>query len=44
MLAESHNILNRYQLLNVHGINDVRHNTEKHTAEPLVPTPSFFFK
>jgi len=29
------------QLLNVHGVNDVRH-TEVHTAEPLVPTPSAF--
>jgi hypothetical protein len=26
-------------LLNVHGVNDVRQ-TEKHTAEPLVPEPS----
>ena len=29
------------QLLNVHGVNDVRH-TEIHTAEPLVPEPSAF--
>jgi hypothetical protein len=46
MLADSHNILNRWknyfcQLLNIHGVNDVRQ-TEIHTADPLVPT-SFFF-
>ena len=29
------------QLLNVHGVNDIRH-TEIHTAEPLVPEPSGF--
>jgi len=29
------------QLLNVHGVNDVR-KTEIHTAEPLVPEPSAF--
>jgi hypothetical protein len=29
------------QLLNVHGVNDVRQ-TEIHTAEPLVPKPSAF--
>ena len=29
------------QLLNVHGVHDVRQ-TETHTAEPLVPTPSAF--
>ena len=29
------------QLLNVHGVNDVRQ-TEIHTAEPLVPEPSAF--
>jgi hypothetical protein len=29
------------QLLNVHGVNNVRQ-TEIHTAEPLVPEPSFF--
>jgi hypothetical protein len=45
LLADSHSILNRWknyfcQLLNVHGINDVRQ-TEIHTAEPLVPGPSF---
>jgi hypothetical protein len=27
------------QLLNIHGVNDVRQ-TEVHTAEPLVPEPS----
>jgi hypothetical protein len=41
LLANSHSILNRWksyfcQLLNVHGVNDVRQ-TEIHTAEPLVP-------
>jgi hypothetical protein len=40
----SHSILNRWknyfcQLLNVHGVKDVRQ-TEIHTAEPLVPEPS----
>jgi len=40
LLADSHIILNRwknyfYQLLNVHGVNDVRQ-TEMHTAELLV--------
>jgi hypothetical protein len=44
LLADSHNILNRWknyfcQLLNVHGVNDVRQ-TEIHTPEPLVPEPS----
>ena len=29
------------QLLNVHGLNEVRH-AEIHTAEPLVPEPSAF--
>ena len=29
------------QLLNVHGVDDVRH-TEIHTAETLVPGPSAF--
>ena len=29
------------QLLNVHGINDIRQR-EIHTAEPLVPEPSAF--
>ena len=45
-LADSHSILNSWrniscQLLNVHGVNDVRQ-TEIHTAEPLVPEPSAF--
>jgi hypothetical protein len=44
LLADSHSILNRWknyfcQLLNLHGVNDVRQN-EIHTAEPLVPWPS----
>jgi hypothetical protein len=44
LLADSHSILNRWknyfsQLLNVHGVNDVRQ-TEIHTAEPLVPEPT----
>ena len=29
------------QLLNVHGVNDIKH-TYIHTAEPLVPEPSAF--
>jgi hypothetical protein len=42
-LADFHSILNRWkncfcQLLNVHGVNDVRQ-TEIHTAEPLVHEP-----
>jgi hypothetical protein len=41
LLADAHSILNRQknyfcQLLNVHGVNEVRQ-TEIHTAEPLVP-------
>jgi len=41
VLTGSHKILNRgrnhfSQLLNVHGVNDVRQ-TEIHSAEPLVP-------
>jgi hypothetical protein len=44
LLADSHSILNRWkkyfcQLLNVHGVNDVRQ-TEIHIAEPLIPEPS----
>jgi hypothetical protein len=44
LLANSHSILNRWkdyfcQLLNVHGVKDVRQ-TEIRTAEPLVPEPS----
>jgi hypothetical protein len=41
LLAESHNIMNRWknyfcQLLNMHGVNDIRQ-TKIHTTEPLVP-------
>jgi len=44
--ADSHSILARWrkyfcQLLNVHGVNDVRQ-AEIHTAEPLVPEPGAF--
>jgi hypothetical protein len=44
LFADSHSILNRWknyfcQLLNAHGVNDVRQ-TEIHTAEPLLPEPS----
>jgi hypothetical protein len=44
MLADSHNILNRWknyfsQLLNAHNVSDVRQ-IVLHTAEPLVPDPS----
>jgi hypothetical protein len=44
LLADSHSILNRWknyfcQLLNVHGVNDVRQ-TEIYAADPLVPEPS----
>jgi hypothetical protein len=44
LVADSHSILPRwrnhfFQLLNVHGVNDVRQ-TEIHTAEPLVPESS----
>jgi hypothetical protein len=44
LVADSHSILARwrnhfFQLLNVHGVNDVRQ-TERHKAEPLVPEPS----
>ena len=46
MITGSHSILARWrnnfsQLLNVHGVNDVRQ-TEIHTAEPLVPETSAF--
>ena len=46
MVADSHIIFARLrshlsQLLNVHGVNDVRQ-TEIQTAEPLVPDPSAF--
>jgi hypothetical protein len=43
LVADCHSILARWrnhfsQLLNVHGVNDVRQ-TELHTAEPLVSEP-----
>ena len=46
MVADSHSIMARWrnyfsQLLNVHGVNDVRQ-AEIHTVEPLVPEPSAF--
>jgi hypothetical protein len=46
LLADFHSILNRWknyfcQLLNVHGVNDVRQ-TEMHTAEPLVSESSCY--
>jgi hypothetical protein len=46
LVADSHNILARWknyfsQLLNVHGVNDVRQ-TGIHTAERLVPDTSAF--
>ena len=46
LVTDCHNILARWrnnfsQLLNVHGVNDVRQ-TELHTAEPLVAEPSAF--
>ena len=46
LVADSHSILARWrnyfsQLLNVHGVNDVRQ-TEIHTTESLVPEPSAF--
>ena len=46
MVTDCHSILTRYrndfsQLLNVHGINDVRQ-TKIHTAEPLLPGLSAF--
>jgi len=46
LVTDSHSILARWrnhfsQLLNIHGINDVRQ-TEIHTAEPLVPELSAF--
>ena len=45
-VADSHSILARrrnyfFQLLNAHGVNDVRQ-TEIHTTEPLVPEPSAY--
>jgi len=46
LVTVCHSILVRWrkhfsQLLNIHGVNDVRH-TEILTAEPLVPEPSAF--
>jgi hypothetical protein len=46
VVTYSHSILARWrnyfsQLLNVHGVNDVRQN-EIHTTQPLVPKPSAF--
>jgi hypothetical protein len=46
LVADSYSIVARWrkyfsQLLNVHGVNDVRH-TEIYTAEALVPGPSAF--
>ena len=46
LITGSHSILARWrnsfsQLLNVHGVNDVRQ-TERHTAEPLMPESSAF--
>ena len=46
LVADSHSILARWrkyfsQLLNVHGVNNVRQ-TKIHTAEPLVPEQSAF--
>jgi hypothetical protein len=46
LVADSHSILARWrnnfsQLLNVHGVNNVRQ-TEVHMAEPLVPEASAF--
>ena len=43
LVTDIHSILARWrnhfsQLLNVHGVNDVRQ-TGRHTAEPLVPEP-----
>jgi hypothetical protein len=43
LVTDSHSILARWsnhfsQLLNVHGVNDVRQ-TEIQTAEPLIPKP-----
>jgi hypothetical protein len=46
MVADAYNILNMWknyfcQILNVHGINNVRQ-TEMHAAESLMPEPSSF--
>jgi hypothetical protein len=46
LVVDSHSILatwrnHFFQLMNIHGVNDVRH-TELHTAEPIMPEPSAF--
>ena len=46
MDTDSHSLLARWrnrfsQLFHVHGVSDVRQ-TERHTAEPLVPEPNAF--
>ena len=46
LVVDSHSILatwrnHLFQLMNIHGVNDVRH-TELHTAEPIMPEPSAF--
>ena len=46
LVTDSHSIFARWrnhfsQLLNIHGVNDVRQ-SEIHTAESLVPGPSAF--
>jgi len=46
LVTDSHSTLTRWrnhflQLLNVHGVNDVRQ-TKIHTAEPLVPELAAF--
>ena len=46
MIADSYSIVARWrnyfsQLLNVHGVNDIKH-TGIHTAEPLVPELNAF--
>ena len=46
LVADSYSIMARWrnyfsQLLNVHGVNEIKH-TDIHTTEPLVPEPSAF--
>ena len=46
LVADSYSIVARWrnylsQLLNVHGVNDIKH-TDIHTPEPLVPEPRAF--
>jgi len=46
LVADSHSILVRWrnhfsQVLNIHGVNDIRH-TELYTAAPIVPEQSAF--